>query len=476
LEEAYTMLYRYDLLLQKGTVVDPVTQRDGIMDVAISDGKIVEIAPEINPASAKELFDLSGYHVIPGLVDLHIHASAWLGGRFAHKMLAQAGITTALDMSGPMESVLDIARDYGVGITLACINYVRPGHTVKDENPGEGELADLLAQCLETGAIGFKLLGGHYPLTPEATARAIAIANKNKAYIAFHAGTKRNGSNIEGFLEAVELAQGNSIHIAHANSYCRGLVRPYMEETEETIATLINNPNIRSESYLSPINGTSAKCTGGIPESLVTQKCLTTGGFAVSEVGLEKAIVAGWAQINMEVGGEVVLATGKEAVAYWREKGTETTVGFRVNPPEPRIRLATAKRPSGKFVVDCISTDGGGIPRNVILSMGLSLVKLQALSLQEFILKASYNPAQILGLTNKGHFSSGADADITVLDLERQIPIMAIANGQVIMHKGYVCGNKGSRIITTAAGAAYVRQKGVQPVVVNLAQSTFYPS
>jgi len=249
------------------------------MDLAVRGGQIVEVAPDLDPAQAKELFDTTGLHVVPGIVDLHVHASTWLGGRFAHKMLARAGVTTALDMSGPVDSVLDIARDYGVGLNIACINYVRPGHTVADEDPGESELQNLLEKCLAQGAIGFKLLGGHYPLTPDATARAIAVANRYKAYIAFHAGSKKNGSNIDGFLEAVALAQGHSLHIAHVNSYCRGLIRPYMAEAEEAVAALMENPNIRTESYLSPMNGTSAKCSGGVPESLVTQKCLLSGAF-----------------------------------------------------------------------------------------------------------------------------------------------------------------------------------------------------
>jgi dihydroorotase-like cyclic amidohydrolase len=467
------MAYRYDLLLKNGLVVDPTTQREGIMDLAVRGGQIVEVAPDLDPAQAKELFDTTGLHVVPGIVDLHVHASTWLGGRFAHKMLARAGVTTALDMSGPVDSVLDIARDYGVGLNIACINYVRPGHTVADEDPGESELQNLLEKCLAQGAIGFKLLGGHYPLTPDATARAIAVANRYKAYIAFHAGSKKNGSNIDGFLEAVALAQGHSLHIAHVNSYCRGLTRPYMAEAEEAVAALMENPNIRTESYLSPMNGTSAKCSGGVPESLVTQKCLAIGGFRSSEAGMEEAILAGWAQINVEAGGRMILATGPDAVAYWRQKQTNATVGFKVNPPEPRLRLATAKRSSGGFVVDCISTDGGGIPRNVIAEMGLALVKLQALTMQEFVIKASYNPARILGLANKGHFREGADADVTVLDLASQQPVMAIANGQVIMHKGFVCG-KGGCIVTTTAGVGYVREKGLTPLVVDLAHSGFY--
>lgn len=467
------MPYQYTILLKNGLVVDPVTNREGVADIAIADGKIVEIAPELNASSAQEAFDLQGYVVVPGIIDLHAHASAWLGGRFGHKMMAQAGVTTALDMSGPIDSVLDIARDYGVGMNIACIQYVRPGHTVQDTNPGEQELKSLLEKCLAKGAIGFKMLGGHYPLTPEATAKAIEVVNKHKAYVAFHAGTLRHGSNIDGFLEAVELAQGNSVHMAHINSYCRGSIRPCLVETEEAIAALENNANIRSEAYLSPVNGTSAKCSDGVPESRVTHKCLITGGFEPTEDGLERAIMAGWAQINMEIGGKVVLATGEEAVKYWRAKAMDTTVGFSVNPPQPRLRLATAKRNSGEFVVDCISTDGGGIPRNVIVDMGLSLVRLEALTIKEFVQKTSVNPARILGLKNKGHFTLGADADITVLDIERQRAFMSVANGKVIMYNGYVCG-KGSNFVTTAKGQAYVREKGLQPIVIHLEDSTFY--
>lgn len=169
----------------------------------------------------------------------------------------------------------------------------------------------------------------------------------------------------------------------------------------------------------------------------------------------------------------MVLASGDRAVAYWRERDTDTTVSFKVNPPEPRIRLAAAKRPNGQFVVDCISTDGGGIPRNVIVSMGLALVKLQALTMKEFVQKTSYNPARILGLTNKGHFQIGADADISVLDLESQKPVMSTVNGKVIMINGYVCGQS-SQVITTEAGASYIRAKGLTPCVVDIGQSAFY--
>ena len=464
---------QYDVLLRRGTLVDPLSGRVECADLAVVGGAIVEIAPDLDPSRAREVFQLPGCYVLPGIVDLHMHASAWLGGRAAHKMMAEVGVTTALDMSGPIDSVLDIARDHGAGLNIACLEAVRPGQTVRDEDPGAAELQALLDVSLAKGAIGLKILGGHYPLTPEATARTIEVANRNRTYVAFHAGSLTQGSNVEGFLQAVQLAGPHALHIAHVNSYCRGGVRACMQETEEAIAALQGHATLRSESYLSPLNGTSARCAGGAPESRVTQHCLATGGFPATETGLEAAILDGWAQINLEAGGRVVLGTGVAARDYWRSRGTDATVSFAVNPPEPRLRLVTAKRSSGEFAVDAISTDGGGIPRNVIVEMGLALVKLQALSLPEFAKKTSLNPARILGLANKGYLAPGADADITVVDVARQAAVLSLANGRVIMYHGYACG-QGSRIVTTAAGAAAASRRGLQPVVVDLAESAFY--
>jgi predicted amidohydrolase len=169
------------------------------------------------------------------------------------------------------------------------------------------------------------------------------------------------------------------------------------------------------------------------------------------------------------------LATGKPAVEFLRGRGSDATVSFRVNPPEPRLRLATAKRPDGEFVVDCISTDGGGIPRNVIVEMGLTLVNLQALTLSEFVRKTSTNPARVLGLANKGRLAVGSDADITVLDLAARKAILSLANGAVIMYHGYVCG-RGGRMITTAAGRAAVDAAGLTPIVVEVGEGGFYRS
>ena len=449
----------YDIVLKNGRLIDPVNQINGNFDLAVKNGKIAEIAVDIPESKARRCLNLKGASAIPGIVDLHIHASKWLGGKHSHYMMARAGVTTALDMAGPIEDFLEIARDYGAGLNLACLNYVRPGYTVSCHDPSRDELKEMMLNCMSQGALGVKLLGGHYPVTPEAIDRTIGVAGELNAYVAFHAGSTNKKSDILGMLEAIELAQGRPLHMAHINSYCRGQVTDLLDETQKALLALKENPNIVSESYLSPINGTSAKCTDGVPESQVTIKCLKVGGFEGTEQGLAQAIKKGWAQINMESDRKVALAVGEEALAYWRSHETNTLVCFKVNPPEPRLVLASAKRDAKSFAVDCLSTDGGGIPRNTTVAMGLALVKLGALSLEEFVTKTSTNPASILGLPQKGHLGQGSDADITVVDLEKCSCVMSIAGGELIMKHGELTGS-GTTIITSPLGEEALKAQG----------------
>ena len=69
----------FDLVVRGGEVIDPASGRRAMLDVAIAGGRIVEIAPRIEPAGATVL-DARGCLVTPGLVDLHTHI--YSGGGF----------------------------------------------------------------------------------------------------------------------------------------------------------------------------------------------------------------------------------------------------------------------------------------------------------------------------------------------------------------------------------------------------------
>ena len=93
---------KYDLLIRNGHVIDPGNEINGKMDVAIKDGKIASVAPEISSELAKEAVDAKGYYVVPGLVDIHTHVYPLfpyqgLPNINADDHLLKGGCTTTVD-------------------------------------------------------------------------------------------------------------------------------------------------------------------------------------------------------------------------------------------------------------------------------------------------------------------------------------------------------------------------------------------
>ena len=63
-----------DILLKGGHVIDPKNQIDGKMDVAITGDKIVQVARDISVRDARRVIDVTGMYITPGLIDMHAHA------------------------------------------------------------------------------------------------------------------------------------------------------------------------------------------------------------------------------------------------------------------------------------------------------------------------------------------------------------------------------------------------------------------
>ena len=279
--------------------------------------------------------------------------------------------------------------------------------------------------------------------------------------MAFHVGTTKHGSDIEGFHEAVRLAGKNHLHIAHVNSYCRGLLKVPAAEALEAVEALRTHRNLVSESYLGTINGTSANIVDGLP-SPVTRNCLRMGGYSPDEKGMGEAILGGWALIQVLSGGKIELVTGKEGHEIWKAARTKTGVSFRVNDTTSMHILASAKMADrDEFVVDAISTDGGAIPRNVQLERGAALVRLGALTWPELVKKLTLNPARMFGFARKGALAEGFDADITAVDAKDGRAHLGISRGQVVMVDGVVVGKGGHLLAATAEGAKNAQAAGL---------------
>ena len=92
---------RPDVILQGGQVIDPLHGHNGVMDVAISGGKIAAVGPNLSTEGVPHVINVRGLYVTPGIIDMHAHVFA------AHKRSKlsldprvntfSSGVTTVVD-------------------------------------------------------------------------------------------------------------------------------------------------------------------------------------------------------------------------------------------------------------------------------------------------------------------------------------------------------------------------------------------
>jgi len=144
----------HDLVIRDGTIVT----HDGLLsaDVAIADGRIAAIGPELTGGS--ESVDASGLVVMPALIDVHLHfnepgRTEWEGAQTGSRALAAGGGTVFFDMPLNSTPCTVNAREFdrkrqaleAVSITdFGLWGGLVPGSV--------GEMAELAAR----GAVGFK--------------------------------------------------------------------------------------------------------------------------------------------------------------------------------------------------------------------------------------------------------------------------------------------------------------------------------
>jgi dihydroorotase len=84
----------FDLVIRNGHVIDPAQKIDRIADVAIRAGRIADIRPNIRAEAAAESLDAQGKLVVPGLIDIHLHAR---DATLLPPEILSTGVTTMVD-------------------------------------------------------------------------------------------------------------------------------------------------------------------------------------------------------------------------------------------------------------------------------------------------------------------------------------------------------------------------------------------
>ena len=468
----------YDLILKGGTVLDPRNGFDGSADLAVRNGKIEAVEPEIDSARADEVVDVSGLWVMPGQIDTHAHVAGLSGSwdpALGYAMLARAGTTTVMDMGGTGASLIDGIKRRGAGLNVAGNFALVPGLTIPEGPLSKSEIRDIVSGALRQGCIGLKILGGYDPFSPETTSDIIAESNAQQAYVAFHLGTTETGSQLEGLREVPDLVGKGRLHVCHVNSYCRGVIAGSASECREALEIIEGmGSRLNTEVYHAVQNGTTGRCDGeGNVIADVPRNCLRLRGYEPTYDGMRQAIGDGYASVLAQKDGEIYYSRHHEALKLFEAARSNVGMSFPVNLPSTAFTLTTDQDENGQFIVDAVSTDGGSYPRNVAIESTMALVRFGALTPLQMAEKLSWMPARMMGLNNKGHFTPGADADITVLDAERGKAVMSFVAGSMIMCRGESVGSGGT-LIVTSEGEAAARNSGLPYRVVDLSESKLY--
>ena len=235
-----------DTIVRGGTVVRP----DGRVkaDIRISDGQIVDVAPEVNGPGHE--IDATGLHIFPGLIDAHLHfnepgRTGWEGAATGSHALAAGGGTLFFDM--PLNSTPCTINAAAVDAKRAALE----ASSVADFGLWGGLVPDSIgdmAAMAERGVIGFKafMCDSGLPEFPYADDKTLGDGMREAARlglpVAVHAehqemtralGAAMSGSSAKDFLasrpvaaeleaigRAVDLARETraKLHIVHVSS------------------------------------------------------------------------------------------------------------------------------------------------------------------------------------------------------------------------------------------------------------------
>jgi len=154
----------YDIVVKNGTVIDPSQDIHELKDVAISEGRIVDLRRGINASNARYVIDASDMIVTPGLIDIHVHCCYGIAHLAVDPDLIclakgtttvlDAGSTGELNFMGFKKYVIKNARTRIFALlnieSLGMIEYSRENQKWPSLIPGHDEMFINIEGTLET--------------------------------------------------------------------------------------------------------------------------------------------------------------------------------------------------------------------------------------------------------------------------------------------------------------------------------------
>ncbi|MFQ5989173.1 MAG: dihydroorotase [Candidatus Methylomirabilales bacterium] len=402
------------LLITGGRVIDPASGIDDTLDVFVEDGQILQVDKRVQgpesggvgknkkPAgrdrqSETRVIDATGKIVVPGLIDMHVHLRE--PGREDEETIASG---TAAAARGGFTSICCMPNTEPVNDTASVTEYV-----LEQAKKG-GCVSVFPIGCISRGQHGEELAD----IGELVTAGCVGLSDDGKPVM-----------NAELMRRAMEYATMFDIPVI-----------PHCEDLTLSAGGVMHEGRVSTQLGLKGIPSAAEAVMVGRDILLSEYTGVRVHICHVSTVESIRLIREARAR-GMRVSGEVTphhLVLTDEAV-----RGFHTNT--KMNPPLRASEDVTALREALiDGTIEVIATDHAPhassekemeydyAPFGIIgleTALGLILTEFyhtRLLTLPMIVERFATNPARILKLKHKGTLAPGADADITILDPDRE--------------------------------------------------------
>ncbi len=399
------MAETYDLILKGGTVVNQ--DGEGVRDLGIRGGRFAAIG-DLSRASAGEVIDCKGLHVLPGVIDSHTHMRE---PGLTHKEDLESGSRGAV--LGGVTAVFEMPNTDPATITAEAVaDKVKRGHhrmhcdfafyvgATRENTKDLGELEML------PGVAGVKVFMGSSTgsllIEDDEGVRNVLKAIRRRA--AFHSEDEyrlreRMNERIEGDPRSHPVWRD-----AKAALMCTQRLVALAHETGKRVHVLHVTSRDEMEFLAGHKDVASAEAT---PHHLTmfAPDCYDKHGV--------------YAQINPPIRD----AAHREGLWRGIAQGVVDTLGSDHSPHT--VEEKSKPYPKAHSGITGVQT---------LVPIMLDHVNAGRLSLQRFVDLSSAGPARIFGMASKGRIAVGYDADLTVVDLKHT---ETITNGWIASRAGW---------------------------------------
>ncbi|MEK6558826.1 MAG: dihydroorotase [Planctomycetota bacterium] len=380
-----------DVLIKGGRVVDPATGLDGLADILIKDGKIKAVSNDIKASNNTRVIDATHKHVIPGLIDCHVHLRE---PGLEYKETIETG-SRAAAMGGYTTLICEPN-------TIPPVDSLEMVASLMEKVCQKSKVNIYTKACITKGLLGEELTD----IEKLATDKRVRALSDDGNPVFYETLMKR----------ACELAARNNI-----------IISPHCEDSQISLDKAKENSNVAHF----PGKPFCHETDFIIREIKYTEQA--KGWLHVSHVSLKSSLEViqqakerHLARITCEVTPHHLLLDDN----FKNANGTTPKTNPPLRSKEDREAL---QKSLSNGVIDVVATDHAphthddlkkGASGFVGLenALGVLLTKLVhpgILSLKELVRKMSTNPARIFKV-NGGSLAVGMPADIAIIDMNKE--------------------------------------------------------